>query len=165
MGGLKMEGDLYTYWVWKMSWTGSWTKVPNWYQMPGKTEDFSISLDHVSHILLSMCNTARWSLVTGSVILKWRCVCWKCVACQDRWSLMAVVSQDRFHCSGKCQVTSNNFVFITRETHQYRELWSFFLSIEVEFTFCEVTTTPFADTLVKSKGYVCRRSFYKLYLS
>ena len=40
----------------------------------------------------------RWSLVTGSVILK----CWsfyrKCVVCQDRLSLMALVSEDRFHC-------------------------------------------------------------------
>ncbi len=41
----------------------------------------------------------RWSLVTGSVILKCRFFCQKYVVCQDRWSLMAVVSQDRFHCT------------------------------------------------------------------
>ncbi len=40
----------------------------------------------------------RWSLVTGSVVLKCGSFCQKCVVCQDRWSLMAVVSQDRFHC-------------------------------------------------------------------
>ncbi len=40
----------------------------------------------------------RWSLVTGSVVLKCRSFCHKYVVCQDRWSLMAVVSQDRFHC-------------------------------------------------------------------
>ncbi len=39
----------------------------------------------------------RWSLVTGSVILKCRS-CQKCVVFQDRWSLIPVVSQDRFHC-------------------------------------------------------------------
>ncbi len=41
----------------------------------------------------------RWSLVTGSVMLKCKSFCQKCVVFQDRWSLMAVVSQDRFHCS------------------------------------------------------------------
>ncbi len=40
----------------------------------------------------------RWSLVTGSVVLKCRFFWRKCMVCQDRWSLMAVVSQDRFHC-------------------------------------------------------------------
>ncbi len=40
----------------------------------------------------------RWSLVTGSEILKCRSFCRKCVVCQDRWSLMAVVFQERFHC-------------------------------------------------------------------
>ncbi len=29
----------------------------------------------------------RWSLVTGSVTLKCRAFCQKCVVCQDRWSL------------------------------------------------------------------------------
>ncbi len=38
----------------------------------------------------------RWSLVTGSVILKCRSFYQKCVVCQDRWSLMAAVSQDSF---------------------------------------------------------------------
>ncbi len=41
----------------------------------------------------------RWSLVTGSVVLKCRSFCQKYVVCQDRRSLMAVVSQDRFHCT------------------------------------------------------------------
>ncbi len=39
----------------------------------------------------------RWSLVTGSVMLKCRSFCQKCMVFQDRWSL-AVVSWDRFHC-------------------------------------------------------------------
>ena len=39
--------------------------------------------------------------MTGSVILKCRSFCQKCAVCQDRWCLMAVVSQDRFHCSLK----------------------------------------------------------------
>ena len=37
--------------------------------------------------------------VIGSVILKCRSFCQKCVACQNRWSLMEGVSQERFHCS------------------------------------------------------------------
>ncbi len=40
----------------------------------------------------------RWSLVTGSVALKFGTFCREYVVLQDRWSLMAVVSQDRFHC-------------------------------------------------------------------
>ncbi len=39
----------------------------------------------------------RWSLVTGSVALKCNTFCQEYVVLQDR-SLMAVVSQDRFHC-------------------------------------------------------------------
>ncbi len=39
----------------------------------------------------------RWSLVTDSAVLKCWSFCQKCVVSQDRWSLMAVVSQDRFH--------------------------------------------------------------------
>ncbi len=31
-------------------------------------------------------------------MLKYRAFCQKCVVFEDRWSLMAVVSQDRFHC-------------------------------------------------------------------
>ena len=41
----------------------------------------------------------KWSLATGSVILKCRTFCQECVAFEDRWSLMGVVSQDRFHCT------------------------------------------------------------------
>ncbi len=40
----------------------------------------------------------RWSLVTGSVVLKCWSFCQNCVVFQDRWSLVAVVSQERFHC-------------------------------------------------------------------
>ncbi len=43
----------------------------------------------------------RWSLVTGSIILQCRSFCRKCVVCQDSWPLMAVVLQERFHCTGK----------------------------------------------------------------
>ncbi len=39
----------------------------------------------------------RWSLVTSSVILKCKSFCQKCMICQHGCSLMAVVSQDRFH--------------------------------------------------------------------
>ncbi len=49
----------------------------------------------------------RWSLVTGSVILKCRSLCQKCVVCQGRWSLMAVVSQDRFHYSHFVEMTES----------------------------------------------------------
>ncbi len=48
----------------------------------------------------------RWSLVTGSVILKCKS-CRKCMVCQDRWSLMAVVSQDRFRCIGSSMARSH----------------------------------------------------------
>ncbi len=41
----------------------------------------------------------RWSLVTGSVPLKCETFWQEYVVLQDRWSLMAVVSQDGFHCS------------------------------------------------------------------
>ena len=40
----------------------------------------------------------RWWKVTGSVILKYKSFCQKSVVCEDRWSLMAVVFQDRFRC-------------------------------------------------------------------
>ncbi len=51
----------------------------------------------------------KWSLVTGSVILTSRSFCQNCVVCQDRWSLMAVVSQDRFHCNKKYQCSLLNW--------------------------------------------------------
>ncbi len=53
----------------------------------------------------------RWSLVIGSVLLKCTCrsFCWKCMVCRDRWSLMAVVSQDRFHCN---HVTSIGYLHV-----------------------------------------------------
>ncbi len=53
--------------------------------------------DHPIHHTNVVCQD-RWSLVTGSVMLKCRSFCQICVVFQDRWSLMAVVSQDRFHC-------------------------------------------------------------------
>ena len=46
-----------------------------------------------------------WSLKTGGLwwqihnTLKWRSFCQKLVVLQDMWSLVAVVSQDRFHCT------------------------------------------------------------------
>ncbi len=39
-----------------------------------------------------------WSLVTGSIILKCSTFYQKYLVFQDRWSLMAVVFQHRFHC-------------------------------------------------------------------
>ncbi len=45
-------------------------------------------------------------------MLKCRAFCQKCVVFQDRWSLMAAVSQDRFHCTsvsvGICPQMPNN---------------------------------------------------------
>ncbi len=41
----------------------------------------------------------RLSPVTGSVILKCRFFCQTYGVFQDRWSLVPVVSQDRFHCN------------------------------------------------------------------
>ena len=46
----------------------------------------------------NMISQDRWSLVTGWFTLKCKTFCPKLVVLQDRWSLMAVVSQDRFHC-------------------------------------------------------------------
>ena len=41
----------------------------------------------------------RWSLMTGLITLRCRTCCHKYLVFQDRWSLMAVVSQDMFHCT------------------------------------------------------------------
>ena len=49
--------------------------------------------------LKSAVSQDRWSLATGSCTLKCVTFCQKLVVIQDRWFLMAVVSQDRFHCS------------------------------------------------------------------
>ncbi len=46
----------------------------------------------------NMVSQDRWSLVTGSYTLECRTFCQKLVVLQNKWSLMAVVSQDRFHC-------------------------------------------------------------------
>ncbi len=46
----------------------------------------------------NMVSHDRWSLVTGSFTLKCRTFCPKLVVLQDRWCLMSVVSQERFHC-------------------------------------------------------------------
>ncbi len=43
---------------------------------------------------------SRWVLVAGSVALNWTCQ--EYVVIQDRRSLMAVASQDRFHCTCTC---------------------------------------------------------------
>ena len=42
--------------------------------------------------------------MTGSVLLKCRSFCQKSVVFQDRWSLMAVVSQDRFYYTINCEL-------------------------------------------------------------
>ncbi len=49
-----------------------------------------------------MVSQGRWSLVAGSVILKCETFCQEYVVLQDRWSFMAVVSQDIFQCVGVC---------------------------------------------------------------
>ena len=59
-----------------------------------------------------------WSLATGSVVLKCWSFCQKCVVFQDRWSLMAVVSQDRFHCS-KLRFISRLKIFPEIFPHYY----------------------------------------------
>ncbi len=41
----------------------------------------------------------RWSLVTGSVVLKCRIFCLEYLVFVDRWSVIGVVSQDRLHCT------------------------------------------------------------------
>ncbi len=48
----------------------------------------------------NMVSQDRWSLVTGSVALKCGTFCQEYVVLQGRWSLIAVVFQDRFHCNG-----------------------------------------------------------------
>ncbi len=64
----------------------------------------------------------RWSLVTGSVVLK----CWsfwqKRVVFQDRWSLMAVVFRDRFHTGLYYEDTLNFMYFFPINTLQYLSL-------------------------------------------
>ena len=39
----------------------------------------------------------RWTLVTGSVVLKGGTFCQEYVVLQDRWSLIVLVFQNRFH--------------------------------------------------------------------
>ena len=46
----------------------------------------------------NMVSQDRWFLVPSSITLKCRTFCQEYLVFQDRWSLMAVVSQDRFHC-------------------------------------------------------------------
>ncbi len=46
----------------------------------------------------NMASQDRWSLVTGSITLKCGILGQGYVVLRDRWSLMAVVSQDRFYC-------------------------------------------------------------------
>ncbi len=50
----------------------------------------------------NMVSQDKWFLVTGSFTLKCRTFCQELVVLQDRWSLMAVVSQNRFHCMCLC---------------------------------------------------------------
>ncbi len=55
-------------------------------------------LERVPHWAQKMVSQDRWPLMTDSFTLKCRTFCQKLVVLQDRWSLIAVVSQDRFHC-------------------------------------------------------------------
>ncbi len=41
----------------------------------------------------------RWCVVTSSVTLKYRTFCQEYLVFQDRWSLIAVICQGRFHCN------------------------------------------------------------------
>ncbi len=59
----------------------------------------------------------RWSLVTGSITLKCRTSWQEYVVLQDMWSFMAVVSQDRFHCTS---------VYNTSNQHLYECVYSFY---------------------------------------
>ncbi len=52
----------------------------------------------------------RLFLVTGSVILKCRNFSQEYLVFQDRWFLMAVVSQDRCHCNPKGSFISRTIV-------------------------------------------------------
>ena len=59
--------------------------------------------DHImGHTIVA--SEDRWALVTGSITLKYThdivlsTFCQKYLVFQDRWSFMAVVSHDRFHC-------------------------------------------------------------------
>ena len=54
--------------------------------------------DHPIGHKITVVSQHRWPLVTGSVILKCRS-CQDCMVFQDRWSLIAVVFHDRFHCN------------------------------------------------------------------
>ena len=55
-------------------------------------------LERLPHWPQTIVSQDRWSLVTHAFTLKSRTFCQKLVVLRDRWSLMAVVSQDRFHC-------------------------------------------------------------------
>ncbi len=56
--------------------------------------------DHpMGHIIVVSPDT--WSLVTGSITLKYGIFCQEYLVFQDRWSFMAVVSKDRLYCSLK----------------------------------------------------------------
>ncbi len=50
-------------------------------------------MDHTNVIFQDRC-----FLVTGSITLKYRTFYQEYLVFQDRWSVMAVVSQDSFHC-------------------------------------------------------------------
>ncbi len=50
----------------------------------------------------------RWSLETGSALLKCRSSCQEYPSLEDGWLLVAVVSQDRLHCITKSKVLYKN---------------------------------------------------------
>ncbi len=70
----------------------------------------------------NMVSQDRWSLVTGSVALKYGTFCHEYVVFQDSWSLMSVVSQDRFHCmchcSHRCDISQNTHSITTETSKQ-----------------------------------------------
>ncbi len=57
---------------------------------------------------LPKCDLSR-KVVSGDRFSYLKCrSCRKCVVCHDRWSLMAVISQERFHCISLRQVDTES---------------------------------------------------------
>ncbi len=69
-----------------------------------------------------------------SFILKCRSFCKKCVVCQDRWSLMAMVSEHSFHCIIKlswktthpfCHIKTSSLQFCIPASSISQESWQY----------------------------------------
>ena len=91
--GLKIEGPHLHTIQWNLSW---------------KTAPLAIKV--------SLGSQHRWTLVTGSITLKFRTFwtfCQKYLVFQDRWSLMAVLFQDRFHCISWLNKGMFNSLFVS----------------------------------------------------